>query len=40
MKQTENKDKVSLTAKILAGALAAFLLFGSVASVLFFIIGS
>ena len=37
MKNNNNK-KASLSAKILAGALAAFLLFGSVASVLIYIL--
>ena len=38
MKKTTKDKAVSLTAKVLAGALAAFLLFGSVAGVLFYIL--
>lgn len=38
MKKNDEKRGVSLTAKILAGALAAFLIFGSVASVLFYLL--
>ena len=38
MKKNNEKRSVSLTAKILAGALAAFLIFGSVASVLFYLL--
>jgi hypothetical protein len=39
MKNNGEKKTVSMTAKILAGSLAALLLFGSIASVLFYIIG-
>ena len=38
MKKNNEKKSVSITAKVLAGALAAFLLFGSIAGVLFYII--
>lgn len=37
MKKNEEKKFVSLSAKILAGALCAMLVFGSVAGVLFYI---
>lgn len=38
MKKSTKQKAVSVTAKILAAVLAAFLLFGSVAMVLFYII--
>ena len=38
MKKNNNDKAVSLTAKVLAGTLAAFLLFGSVALALFYIL--
>lgn len=38
MKKTTKDKAMSITAKVLAGTLAAFLLFGSVAMVLFYII--
>lgn len=38
MKTNDKKQPVSMTARVLAGALAALLLFGSVAGVLFYIL--
>ena len=38
MKKNTKEKAVSITAKVLAGALAAFLLFGSVAGVLFYVL--
>lgn len=39
MNQNKNDKKVSITAKVLAGAMAALMIFGSVALALIYILG-
>ena len=38
MKTNDKKQPMSMTVRVLAGVLAAFLIFGSVAGVLFYIL--